>query len=235
MAIQASLNLVGDDIRDDPFDYPFSFCIPIGKKPIVGISPGKLMLVALVLGFVFLGLAAWIGDKADKAAAAQSTWLVITPSVLGISGFGCFFTPFLLQRRIVSWCIGSRGKSLLARSGRADSISCELSRPDDTTISIDGEDHILMLFDKLNKRVLIEGVGARYLIRSDDVLSIRPFEFMGYIGAALSYQIDEETVLRVAIARNSFWKEVVNQIPILLFVEKWLKNRVLEMLQETLR
>ncbi len=66
-AIQASIRLLGDGYYDDPFRFPGSFCIPVAEKPIVGWTPGRVSLIAIVVGFLLLAagalLAATTNDK----------------------------------------------------------------------------------------------------------------------------------------------------------------------------
>jgi len=42
-------------------------------------------------------------------------------------------------------------------------------------IEIDGDDFVVLFFDKANRRILIEGIAARYQIRGEDVVSLGHF------------------------------------------------------------
>ena len=53
-AIQASAKLVRNGYLDNPFDCPYSYCIPVTERPAAGWTPGKIMLNFLVLGFSLL-------------------------------------------------------------------------------------------------------------------------------------------------------------------------------------
>ena len=231
-AVQASMELVGEDIREDPFDYPFSFCLPISGEPFRGITPGKIMLAALVLGFA--GLIAGVVIAGQSGEGDETSWPIL---ILGLcctlGGIGCFFLPFALQKRIVGWCIGQRGADLMNRAESRDIVASELGRADKVQIKIEGDDHVIILFDRQNQRILMEGMAARYLICNEDIVSISPFTFMSYLGADISYRIGEETVLRIAIAKSNGTQELVNQVPILFFLKRFIRNRILERFTET--
>ena len=93
-------------------------------------------------------------------------------------------------------------------------MAAELSNADRSKmkISIDGDDHVLVLFDEDSRRLVIEGIGARYQMRAADV-HVEPFEFMNYVGADITCRIDSQTQLRVAIARVSMLLELIRQLP----------------------
>ena len=65
-AIQASIPLIRDGYLDDPFRFDGSFCIPVAERPAVGWTPGKIMLIFLVLGFALLGTGAYLGAQAER-------------------------------------------------------------------------------------------------------------------------------------------------------------------------
>jgi len=110
----------------------------------------------------------------------------------------------------------------------------ELSKPDDNTISIDGDDHILVFFDQASQRLVIEGISCRYQIRRADVVSIESFQFISYLGAHICYRIDADTVLGIAIVKPSFKHELLRQAPYLFFLRGRIKNWVLEETQKTI-
>ncbi|KAA5547070.1 hypothetical protein FYK55_01230 [Roseiconus nitratireducens] len=232
-AMQASVRKFRDDFPDDLFATEESFCVPVGDRPVRGWTPGKTMLVALVLGFALLGggvaILSFVDEEADDISATLLTLLAVTSS---LSGIAMFFLPLLLDRYLVAWCIGWRGKELLDQPD-GDVFAAEVSDTDRTRmkIQIDGDDYVLVRMDETQGRLWIEGVSARYQVQRRDVLAIEPFQFMNYLGAELEYRIDDETSLRIAIARVSMLWEVTNQLPFLAFLRKRIPNRPLRYLQ----
>lgn len=236
-AIQASIRALGDACEADPFAYPGSFCIPVAEKPVIGWTPGRVSLVVLVLGFVLLGSGALLATKADedKPGAGDAALLTLA-ACCSLSGIAVLFVPAKLDRHIVRWLIGKRGRELLDRSGTTKVMAAELSDVNTSgKISIDGDDHVLILFDVENRRLQIEGIGARYQIRAADVEKLEPFGFMAYLGAEITCRIDSQTRLRIAIARVSMLRELIRQVPVLFFLRGTVSNRLLENCTRTLR
>ena len=228
-AIQASIRELKSADCDDPFDWPGSLCIPVAERPVMGWTPGKIWLIALILGFVCLGLGAWLASR-------EETGPLIIGVCCSLSGFGFFFMPMYADRPIIRGVIGERAHELIARNPDATVLSSELSNADRSQmkLSIDGDDHVLILFDTQEKRLLIDGIGARYQIRADDVELLEPFVFTNYVGAEIVCRINAHTKLHFALARPSGLYELTRQLPFLFFVRKWIKNRLLEECRETL-
>lgn len=236
-AICESMKKLTNENVEEPFDYPGSFCIPLAEKPIVGWTPGKIVLLAIVLGFAFLGSAVIITGKAErdeKLGKGKNAVALPIGLCLGIAGMGCFFLPPLADRSIMRILIGSRATDLRHRPGTL--FCAEISNTDRSkmTISVDGDDYALILADHENRRLLIEGVAARYMIRAQDINSVEPFEFMNYVGAKIDYRISDNVSLSLAIARVSFLVELIHQLPILFFLRKLVRNRVFQTCSEAL-
>ncbi len=182
-AIKASIRQLDASYRDDPFRFSGSFCVPLAVKPVVGWTPGKILLIALVLGFILLGLGALLASQAGEDEPIPSTGLLVAAGVSCLSGFGCFLSPLFLDRYIMTWLLGERAANLLARQGTV--LCAEISDTDQTkmTVAVDGDDYVLIVADDVDQRLLIEGVAARYQIRSDDVISVTEFSWKTYVGA----------------------------------------------------
>ncbi len=234
-AIQASLKLFTDDIPADVHSLPRSFVLPIAARPVIGFTPGKLTLVLLVVGFAFLGMAVWI-MPGDKKGDPGDPVLVTLAVLCTLSGMGCFFVPAIFSRSIASWFVGTRGRELRKRAGAMKLRSAELSNGDlgRQRLAIDGDDYVLIYMDATSRRLLIEGVAARYQIRGEDVRFVRTFIFENYIGAQICCRIDDQTDLLFAIARVSLAYEVTRQLPFLFFMRKWIRNRLCEEASATL-
>jgi hypothetical protein len=234
-AIKQSIQRISNQVSDDPFDSHFSLCLPIAARPMIGLTPGKVTLVFLVLGFLFLiggvGFMS-LGKRFDNGQYEGA--FTALGACSSLSGMLCFFTPQFLQFRINRWLIGDRGHELIDRAAGGEILCAELSQADkNISISIDGDDHVLMWCDPDNGRVLIEGIAARYLIRQADVISLGPFEFINYIGAEVTYRVGD-VELSIAIARVSMLFELIRQLPFLSFLKRRIKNRILEQMAQTL-
>lgn len=229
-AIQASIRQIRSAGASDPLDYSGSFCVPVAEKPAVGWTPGKVNLVVLVLGFAGIlggGLLAALSDRLDATGA---TIALITGLVLSLGGITTLLAVAKLDKKIIRFLVGDRASHLFeqAESG-LELLSSELSSADDrVTISIDGDDHVLILVDTQNSELQMEGTGARYRIRASDVTHLAPYQFMNYLGVEIRCRIDDETELHFAIARVSIAFEITRQIPILFFLRKRIRNRLLE-------
>lgn len=236
--ITASVGLVGPEYDDDPFSYPGSFCLPIAERPIIGITPGKVMIAAMFLGFALLiGAIMLISTVPDgkELDTWPSTIKLIVSCLIGLSGIGCFFVPLVFDGFLIGKMLGDRGHDLVARSSGSKLLSGELSDADVSkqTISIDGEDHVLVWVDQRNRRLLVEGLGARYQVLANDVTAFAPFQFMNYIGVDLTYKIGN-TNQRVAIARVSLLYEFTRQMPLMGFLQRRIKNRLYDEIQKIL-
>lgn len=236
-AIQASIRKLREADPLNPFDAPVSFCIPVAQRPLVGWTPGRLTMIALVLGFVLLIAGAVLASMAerDRLGIDQSIGMALA-ACCSISGISMFFVPLKLDRQIIRFLLGERGRQLVERADKSAVMGSELSDPDTrrVKISIDGNDHVLILFDEANRRLLMEGLGARYQIRAEDVEQLAPFEFMNYLGVQLTCRIDETTRLGVAIARPSLLTELVRQLPFLFFLRRFVSNPLFERTSQTL-
>ncbi len=228
-AIRASIREMQATDCDDPFELPSSLCIPVAEKPVMGWTPGKIWLIALVLGFVGLGMGAWLASK-------EQTGPLIAGVCCSLSGMAMFFMPMYADRAIIRGLIGDRARELTERFPHAPLLSSELSNADRSQmkLSIDGDDHVLIVFDAEEKRILMEGIGARYQILADDIKLLEPFVFTNYVGAEILCRIDPQTDLHLALARPSGLYELTRQLPFLFFARKWIRNRIFEQCQETL-
>jgi hypothetical protein len=237
-AICESINEFNNEQRDDLFSFPGSLCIPVAKRPIVGWTPGRIFIIFLVLGFVLLGAGVFVMAKTEpdaKLGNENNAVMVPIGTCLAIAGVACFFVPVMLDRFIMKLVIGSRGAELANRPGNL--LCAEISDTDRTKMkmSIDGDDYVLLLADHANQRLLIEGIAARYMIRAKDVTDLRPFQFMNYVGAEITFRINDKTSLSIAIARVSMLFEITRQLPFLFFLRKRIKNRILEVSTEALK
>lgn len=229
-AITASIALFPREIPEDVHDAGSSFCLPARDRPMVGFTPGKLSLVLLIAGFLLLGIAVFVLAPSDKDANPDDHLSLVASLLVGLTGMMCFFIPAVFDKPIAKMFLGSRGSELQERAGSQKLLSAELANgdPSQQEIAIDADDNVLVFADERGKRLIIEGLAARYHIRQQDVIAVEPFVFTNYIGASIHFRLDEQTSLLIALARVSLLYEVTRQLPFLGFLRKRIKNRILD-------
>ena len=226
-AIQASIRHIPAANRDDPFSFDGSFCLPVGAKPLIGWTPGRTMLIAIFGGFALL--AGGLGLSKLNRGVANAGPLMMIEICCGVGGIATFFLPLVFYRQLVQRCIGERSHALMERSPHSRIMAAELSNNQSPMrISIDGCDQVLVLFDEEKRRLMVEGLGARYQIRADDVEEIVPFLWMNHVGVTLLYRIDDDTRLRVVIARASLLAELLRQLHAGEAIPRFVSNRLFE-------
>lgn len=92
---------------------------------------------------------------------------------------------------------------------------------------------MVLFFDKANRRILIEGIAARYQIRGEDVVSLGHFIFTNYIGVRILCRVGEAE-LCIAVAKVSLLYELQRQAPVLFFLKRWIKNPILASAEQAL-
>lgn len=227
-AIQASIRAVSDAYDDDPFKYPGSFCLPVAERPLVGWTFGRIGLIIIIVGIALVvGGIALLAEFSDTSR--PDFWMMLAAG-LGILIVGLFvcLIPVKFDRPFLCWLMGDRARQLKERDGAMKVMSAELTSPIARNLmSIDGDDHVLILFDETNRRLLMEGMGARYQIRESDVRMIAPFRWMNYTGVELLFRIDAQTELRVAMARISLLESLGSDSLLTIFLRKFFPDKLL--------
>ena len=203
-AMQLSVKLVRNDQLDEPMNCPFSFCVPVAENPVTGVTPGRISALFLVLGFLGL-IAGVVLVEFARNQPGMEPFILSLALTCSISGVLCFFLPVKLSQ--------------------ADQSHME--------ISVDGDDYVMAFFDSKNRQILIEGISARYKILETDARRLRPFEDINYIGVEVTYLIGSQIPLRIAIARVSMLKELIRQLPVLSFLKRYVRNRLLDKAMDT--
>jgi hypothetical protein len=232
-AMTASLAVIQGEYLDDPFRFPGSFVLPVAAKPVSGITPGRISILCLVMGFVLLGTSLFLSWQAE-----QNDELVfyVLAAMSGLLGLLCFFLPVMFNRLIVGNMIGPRAHDLVDYAQGVKLYTAEISSPDTKhKLTIDGDDHALLYFDASHGLLRIEGIGARYQLRAQDVSQVTPFHFMNYLGFEVWCKVGEASILHFAAATPSVLDELIRQAPILFFLKRWNRNTLYERAVETLK
>ena len=91
------------------------------------------------------------------------------------------------------------------------------------------EDAGYLGLDPVHRRIVVEGVVCRYVVRAEDVEHLGPIASGGSVGADVAYRIDDHVSLRIALARTFIWSEVVRQLT------GKVRNPLFKKIQQTLR
>jgi hypothetical protein len=138
---------------------------------------GKMLMVAGIVGF--FGLA--------------------VPSLISLTAGDRVAKPFLAAR------LRGRPGSLLEHGG--DLPSAVLRVEDARTYhkqKLSGEDLGIALFDRENRRILLEGLSHRYVIRGEDVASFWPLQTGEVISVRIDYRIGDVLLPVVLATRNPY-------------------------------
>jgi len=230
-AIEASLRKLGGESLDDPFCYDGSFCLPVGERPLLGWTPFRIRIYAECAGFVLIfGLAVYTIVCSARGAAIPASR--ISPLIIAIFVVEVVIHQLLILRRaeilILRRLLQDRIRNRLQEFETAQLIPCELIPPDAgcQTRYFHGDDYALIFLDEKRRRILIEGVTARYQIRADDVTGLEKFTWVSTLnehyrsGALVTCRIDETTELTLAAVRQPGYFEFLQQSLLTLFLSR---------------
>jgi hypothetical protein len=229
-AIDASLQKLGDEYLDDPFQYDGSFCLPVGEKPNQGWGWTPFWIGGYVFLAIFVLEAAVIIYVIVCFAHGINpfNWIVLLIPGGMLAGSGVH--QFLISRRgeklILGRLLKDRLHTRLEEFDTEHVIPCELIDPDSNERRyFDSHDQVLVFLDVERRRLLIEGVTARYQIRAEDVVCLRNCEWTGLLaayrsGALLTCRIDETTELSLAAVREPGYYEERQQSLLWLFLSR---------------
>lgn len=230
-AIDASVRKLGDEFLDDPFRYDGSFCLPVGETPKQGWSPiwirGCVYLASFVLEVIILLSIFVYGID----GSFRVMYLFFAVMLAGI-GSEKLLTSRAGETFILRRLLKDRVRTRLEEFAAEQVIPCELidPEPDGERRSYDSDDYVLIFLDEAHRRLLIEGVSARYQIRAEDVTRLQKHEWTGWSsvfyqsGAVLTCRIDEKTELTLAAVREPGNYEIDQQMLLWLFLSRARRN-----------
>lgn len=209
-AIEASVRKLGEVYLDDPFSYDGSFCLTVGERPRQGWTPFWIRGCVYLTSFVLeVSIMVYIISCFVVGIDVAFRVIFLIPSVmlasigieqLLVSRTGeCFILRRLMKDRV---------QTRLEEFDAEHMIPCELIDPNDERHYYGSDDYVLIFLDEERRRLLIEGVSARYQIRADDVTGLEKYEWTGWSsvfyrsGALLTCRIDETTELTLAAVRE---------------------------------
>ena len=213
-AIEASVLQLRQSGKVDPLDCQQSFCLPTehGRRQLR--SQGWLLafsIVMAVFGFGSAGLLVmWESGKPEES---QSPWLLAMAFVLGTAGIGSLFLPVLCGGMLVRKHLGERFDALQRNANLSKVMSVGLE--DAATFSqmkVISEDCGYLGIDPVGRRLIIEGVVCRYVIRVEDIDQIQSKLVGSSPGTEIHYRVGEGTVLGITIEKMSLLAETVRQL-----------------------
>lgn len=212
-AVAATRVVLTEDEQAHPGDFDASSCLPTGegRRAVRSAAwwPLKLQLLTFILLFAALGLAAWAEQVKDPQGRQPSyaralVWVGGIGTVVdGVFMLVVLFGGTAIQKSFLARRLARRPGSLLEGCDRLHSRVLRLE--DAKTYhkqKLCPEDVCLCVFDRPNRRVLLEGVSHRYLIRADDVATLWPLQSGDKISLRIDYRIGEEPLSVVLAADN---------------------------------
>jgi hypothetical protein len=212
--VAASFDLLDEQERAEPWLVDASSCLPVegaDRRQVRSNAWGrlKLQLLAIVIFFASLGLAAWgasLEDNAGKPTPAGMVLMWVGGIAAILDGILMLWTAFAadsLQKRILRRRLIRRPGSFLEVTGGLKTRLLRLENANTYHVAkTTPEDLCVCAFDPTHKRLLMEGITHRYVIRGDDVTSLWPLQSGPTISLQLAYRIGEEPLTVVLAADN---------------------------------
>lgn len=212
-AVAATRTLLTEEEQEHPGDFDASSCLPTGegRRAVRSAAwwPIKLQLLTFALFFAALGLAAW----AEQVKDAQGRQPSYARALVWVGGIGAVADGIFML--VALFCATNMQKPLLGRrlARRPGSLLDGWERLPSRILRLENaktyhkqklspEDVCLCVFDAPNRRILLEGVSYRYLIRADDVATLWPLQSGDKISIQIDYRIGEEALSVVLAADN---------------------------------
>jgi hypothetical protein len=142
----------------------------------------------------------------------------------------CLFLPAKCGGLILRRLLGRRLDDLRISQNVSELLSVEVE--DASTfqkMKASTEDAGYLALDSINRRIVIEGVVCRYVVRSEDVIRLGSVSGGTTVGTEVAYRIDDRTELKIVISKTSIWSEVLRQLAGVV------RNPLLKKIEETLR
>ena len=221
-AVEASLEAVRGEYRDD--DPPPTDCSVL--LPVRGANPDSLkpllwrQVAVLVVGFA--GLAGGAGLAYLSGEPPNAAWpLLIAGLCLSATGMAALLSNQYFLRRFLRGRLGRRYENL--RADHPDAVIQDVLVEDAATFDrgkLHAEGGGYVAVDVPGKRVIVEGVRFRYLIRAADTVAVGIAAGPTATFPTVRYRCgprpaagehDPRPILSIALARDSLWRELKRQ------------------------
>jgi hypothetical protein len=212
-AVAASRELLDDEGLARPWEVDTSCCRPTGEGRREVRSSAwwkmKVLLLTLVLLFAMLGLGAWASEQKDPLGGRPP--LASALMAVGVAGaiadavfmLAMLFAGDGIQKRLLSRRLGARPGSLLEASAGLPTRLMRLENAQTYHVQkLAPEDLCVCAFDRPNRRVLMEGISHRYVVRDVDVTSFWPLQSGDKVSVRIDYRVGDEPLALVLAADN---------------------------------
>lgn len=232
LAIKASQK--GMEIKhvEDPLEAPFSYCLPTGRTGAVLIFSIiiNLLIAILVPIYCLIGVIFCLEPHRleDSLGMNEQLGFLIAICILA-SGIILEFNCYRLERFVLRRILASKN-NLEAQAGRfSGELVISLENPATYHIpKLILEDSGILSFDKKHRRIIIEGVRCRYLIRSHDVLEVADIRCKQTIATGIHFLIGD-TPFAITVTQESIITLLKLQF------NPCLKNTLYHKIKETLQ
>ncbi|MHC4400725.1 MAG: hypothetical protein ACYTG0_13700, partial [Planctomycetota bacterium] len=187
-AAEASVALMEESGRADPLEAGLSLCLPTGR-PLSSLEGHRRRIVGrLVLGFVLLALAAGIGIWQEKwTLAPLGLWFAVAV-LCTVGGVACIALAAARVAVPPRKLLGRRLDDLRASPNLSQVLPIGVEDASTfTTSKIVPEDLGYLGLDPVGRRIVIEGVVHRYVVRAEDVIRIGTVRATGSVGTEVVY------------------------------------------------
>lgn len=213
-AVEVSEQILERARTEDPLEANASLCVRT-ENHLSSLSRQKWIAIGcLVLGFAGLGGGAFLATLSEREdfVGGETFWLTLA-GISSLTGFVCLLIPATLTGVFLRKFLGMRFERIKSPVDYAEALYVELE--DAATfdkLKVASEDAGYLGLDRVNRRLVIEGVICRYVIRGEDVESIRIRASQGPGGVEIAFRIDEQTRLRIVVSKFHAWSEVWRQL-----------------------
>jgi hypothetical protein len=215
-AVAASRALLDTRKAPDVRTVAHSLCLPAaedGRRALKVMNWRKVVIQGVLfvgwVGFLLFGLA----GGGMKDAQGKMTPLGETMLFVGVIGFGVLIVLNLIAmlggdriwKPLLAGRLRRQPGSLLEQGAGLESA---VVRVEDARTyhkqKVSGEDLGIALFDRANRRVLLDGLSHRYVIRGEDVTSFWPVQAGEVISIRLDYRVGDTTLPLVLATTNPY-------------------------------
>jgi hypothetical protein len=229
-AAEASVALMEDSGQADPLEVGVSLCLPTGHPLSLPERLRRSVNSWLVAGSVLLVVAMGIGMFHEDLRYEWGNRLWLAVAVLCGVG-GCYGIMLSFKRVGVPprKYLGRRRDGLRALPGVSRVFSVDIEDASTFTKQTKAPKDLGFLgLDPVNRRIVIEGVVHRYVIRAEDVICIESVRFRDTVGTEVAYRIGDRAELTITLSNPYDWSGV------LYVLTRIVRNPLLKKIKQTL-
>lgn len=173
-----------------------------------------LSIACLILGFCGLGGGATLAAWAERREDVEGQWVILAlGGMMSLAGIICLILPVKGGGLFLRRYLGSRLDDLQSNPDVSEVFYVGLEDPATfSQLKVTSDDAGYLALDPVNRRVIIEGVLCRYVIRQDDVVQVKSQFANGSPGTHIVYRIGTTSGLGIMIEKQSLRAETIRQL-----------------------